>query len=113
MIAFADSPGQDGRLFEPGQVVRHRRYGYRGVIVERDDSCQADQAWYETNQTQPDRKQPWYHVLVSESTTCTYAAAENLAADESGMPISHPLLDYFFDAFVDGHYVRNDRPWPP
>jgi len=112
MIALAETSNVGRHRFEPGQLVRHRRYGYRGVVVERDESCQADEAWYQKNQTQPDRNQPWYHVLVSDSSSCTYAAAENLIADESGLPISHPLLAYFFDAFEDGRYIRNEQPWP-
>ena len=99
-------------LFEPGQIVRHRRYGYRGVIVARDARCQADEAWYSKNQTQPDREQPWYHVFVDASSGCTYAAAENLVADNSARPISHPLLAHFFSGYKDGRYVRNSRPWP-
>ena len=111
MITLSQTTNQ-GPVFEPGDLVQHRRYGYRGVVVQRDESCQADDAWYQKNNTQPDRDQPWYHVLVSDSSTCTYAASENLQADFSGQPISHPLLDYFFAAFEDGRYVRNDQPWP-
>ena len=99
-------------VFEPGQLVRHRCYGYRGVVVDRDEACEADDDWYSKNQTQPDRNQHWYHVLVHGSSTCTYAAAENLVADLSELPIEHPLLRYFFSDFQSGVYVRNDEPWP-
>lgn len=111
MIALnrsADGP----TLFQPGQLVYHIRYRYRGVVVEFDESCRADENWYQGNQTQPDRSQPWYHVLVDQSATCTYVAAENLIVDDSGRPVSHPLLPRFFSDFVDGQYVRNDEPWP-
>jgi heat shock protein HspQ len=99
-------------VFEPGQLVRHRRYGYRGVVVDRNEVCEADDEWYSKNQTQPDRDQPWYHVLVDGSSTCTYAASENLVADSSGLPIEHPLLRHFFSEFKNGIYIRNDDPWP-
>ena len=112
MIALNQPDSTERPRFNPGQLVVHRRYGYRGVVVERDERCLADDAWYQKNQTQPDRDQPWYHVLVSDSTRCTYAASENLLADDSGLPITHPLLEYFFSAFVDGRYVRNQTPWP-
>jgi len=102
----------DQPLFAPGELIRHRRYGYRGVIVEADPSCRADDQWYQKNQTQPDRDQPWYHVLVDSSSSCTYAAEENLESDASGLPIAHPLLPHFFTAFQDGHYIRNDIRWP-
>lgn len=98
--------------FPPGQLVKHRRYGYRGVVVACDASCQADEAWYQRNQTQPDRNQPWYHVLVDGSSATTYAAGENLLPDDLGLPIRHPLLDHFFSKFEAGRYVRNEREWP-
>ena len=105
--AFPDSP-----LFEVGQLVQHVRYGYRGVIVSRDLTCQADANWYWKNNTQPNRYQPWYHVLVDGSSTCTYAAETSLAADSGTEPILHPLVKLFFANFVAGRYVRNDREWP-
>ena len=110
MIAIRHQPpepaGEPADL-QPGQLVRHRRYGYRGVIVERDAQCQADEAWYCNNQTQPARDQPWYHVLVHESNACTYAAAENLVSDTSQLPIAPPLVARFFSAWQAGSYVRN------
>jgi heat shock protein HspQ len=97
--------------FEAGQMVRHLRYGYRGVVVAFDTECRAPQSWYESNRTQPLRQQPWYHVLVHGSSTATYAAQDSLEADDSVEPIRHPLLEIFFDAFDDGHYIRNQRAW--
>ena len=49
MIDFAAKQPQ----FAIGQVVQHLRYGYRGVIVAYDQTCQADESWYQRNQTQP------------------------------------------------------------
>ena len=101
-----------GAQFEPGQLVRHRRYGYRGVVVSVDGRCRADPTWYMSNRTQPDRAQPWYHVLVDGSDSSTYAAEENLAEDTSGQPVEHALLPVFFSGREEGRYVRNDEPWP-
>lgn len=98
--------------FEPGQLVRHRRYGYRGVVVSCDLTCQADEAWYQKNMTQPDPNQPWYHVLVHDSTSTTYVAQINLKADSLGEPIDHPLVEHLFTEFWDGRYMRNDKSWP-
>ena len=98
--------------FRLGELVRHRRYGYRGVVVECDTSCQADEHWYQSNQTQPERDQGWYHVLVHGTGSCTYAAASSLERDTSGEPVHHPLVDLFFDGFVGGRHLRNKRPWP-
>ncbi len=110
---LGDPPSaDDGPQFVIGQVVRHRRYGYRGVIVDFDMVCQANEAWYQKNQTQPARNQPWYHVLVADSDNATYAAETSLIEDNSQAPIRHPLLHTFFDDFVNGQYLRNDTAWP-
>lgn len=97
--------------FAPGQLVRHRRYGYRGVVVDYDLACRAPDEWYLANRTQPDRGQPWYHVLVHGSTGATYAAEENLRPDYSFEPVVHPLLSRYFDGFEEGGYRRNEQPW--
>jgi len=99
-------------LFRAGDLVRHRRYGYRGVIVAADLSCQAPEIWYRGNRTHPPREQPWYHVLVHGTTTITYAAQTSLKADESGNPVRHPLMPHYFGELDEGKYERNDRPWP-
>ncbi len=64
--ARGDDPPRAAASFQPGDLVHHKRYGYRGVVVAVDPNCRADDAWYQANQTQPDRDQPWYHVFVHE-----------------------------------------------
>jgi heat shock protein HspQ len=108
MIAPVSSDPQ----FQPGQLVRHKRYGYRGVVVDFDAVCEASDEWYRSNQTQPDRNQPWYHVLVHGAAITTYAAQTSLEEDPSGLPVEHPLVDQFFSEFTGERYVRNERPWP-
>ena len=98
--------------FGIGELVRHRRYGYRGVVVSLDRTCQADEAWYEKNQTRPNRNQAWYSVLVHGSEQVTYAAENSLTSDGTNDPVDHPLFREFFTIFEDGSYRRNERPWP-
>ena len=98
--------------FGPGELVHHRRYGYRGVVVSADAGCRADPQWYMSNKTQPDRNQAWYHVLVHAATHVTYVAQSNLEPDSDRSPVDHPFVKHFFESFADGFYVRNERPWP-
>lgn len=92
--------------FDLGQLIRHRHYGYRGVVVACDPTCKAGDAWYYSNKTQPSREQPWYHVLVHDSGgISTYVAQSNLQPDDSGEPVNHPRLTTYFSGFEDGHYV--------
>ena len=115
MIAIPPSKKKTPRrapVFVPGDLVKHRRYGYRGVVVDSDSKCRASDVWYQSNQTQPDKNQPWYHVLVDGSETVTYPAESSLVADDGGQPIVHPLVAEYFDGFEDGRHLRNDLPWP-
>lgn len=98
-------------VFEPGDLVRHRRYGYRGVVVALTPEFAGSESWYQKNQTQPEKNQPWYHVLVDGGYQTTYAAQSSLLPDDVATPITHPLLDMFFDGFEDGRYLRNAMPW--
>jgi len=108
MIAFTTPRPR----FRVGQIVRHRRYGYRGIVVAVDRTCRAPDSWYQSNRTQPDRNQPWYHVLVDGSANVTYAAQASLEADPDPDPVEHPLVEQFFDITAEGQYQRNDRVWP-
>lgn len=98
--------------FRPGELVRHVRYGYRGVVVSYDPECMADERWYKSNLHQPERNQPWYHVLIDSAHQVTYAAETSLAEDETQEPIDHPLVPLFFRGFENGRHLRNKRPWP-
>lgn len=93
--------------FQIGDVIHHKRYDYRGAIFQRDLTCQADAGWYQSNQTQPDRNQPWYHVMVDGSEHTTYVAEEHLELDQAGKPVNHPMLEKVFITFFEGRYYKD------
>ena len=99
--------------FNVGELVEHRRYPYRGVVAACDDLCHADDSWYLSNRTQPDRGQPWYHVLVHGSSHTTYVAEENLQEDTGGEQVLNPLTKRFFLHFTrNGYQARPDTHFP-
>ncbi len=102
----AEKPSSHEFIFEVGQVVSHLRYAYRGVIFDRNTNCRATQSWYEHNQSQPDRDQPWYHLLVDGQAHTTYVAQSNLEADQSSEAVEHPMLDQFFNSYHNHHYYK-------
>ncbi len=110
-LAGLETPA-DPPAFRPGQLVRHRRYNYRGVVVDYDITCTADLDWYYSNQSQPDRNQPWYRVLVDGGNQITYAAQTSLRPDHAKAEVKHPLVAAFFSQFEGESYARNERPWP-
>jgi len=100
-------------LFLEGDLVEHIRYGYLGVIVSANKLFKGDEMWYQTNNTQPPKDQPWYHILVHNSEAVTYAAQSNLIRSRTETPINHALIKIFFEAFVptEHRYIRNNTPW--
>jgi heat shock protein HspQ len=92
--------------FSVGQLVHHRLFDYRGVIVDVDPRFQGTEEWYQqVAKSRPPRDKPWYHVLVHESGINTYVAERNLEQDDSKAPINHPAVGQFFSEFRDGVYV--------
>ena len=96
--------------FDVGDLIHHRLFDYRGVIIDVDPNFQASEEWYETvARSRPPKDKPWYHVLVDGATHTTYVAERNLEPDERESPIEHPMLEQFFSRFENGRYVRNDQ----
>ena len=94
--------------FTMGQVVHHKLFDYRGVVIDIDPIFSLSEEWYEqVARSRPPKDAPWYRVLVGGASHETYVAERNLEGDDSGAPIEHPLLAAFFDSFEDGHYVRS------
>jgi len=92
--------------FWPGQLIHHRLFDYRGVVIDVDPQFQESDEWYEeVAQSRPPKDQPWYHVLVHEAEDMTYVAERNIEADETGRPVVHRLVPLIFSAFENGSYV--------
>jgi len=92
--------------FGVGDCVSHRRFGYRGVVVDVDPVFDLTDDWYDTMaKSRPPKDRPWYHVLVHDADHMTYVAERNLEADDSREPIRHPMLEEFLRDF-DGERYR-------
>ena len=93
-----------------GQLIHHRLFDYRGVIIDVDPQFMLTEEWYEqVAKSRPSKDQPWYRVLVHNAIHETYVAESNLEADSEDEPISHPETSSYFDAFVDGRYLMNKQ----
>ena len=92
--------------FSIGQLIHHKMFDYRGVIVDVDEVFKGSEEWYAiVARSRPPKDQPWYHVLVDGSSDRTYVAERNLEPDESGEPINHPEIFDFFSDLVEGSYL--------
>lgn len=92
--------------FGVGVCVHHKRFGYRGVVIDVDPVFDGTDEWYDkVAKSRPPKDSPWYHVLVHDSDHMTYVAERNLSADDSHQPIRHPMLDEYLQEF-DGERYR-------
>ena len=97
--------------FGIGQIVYHRKHPFRGVIFDVDPIFYNSEEWLNSipEGDRPSRDQPYYHLFAenSETSYIAYVSEQNLLLDESGQPVSHPQVGYFFfDEIENGHYTR-------
>ena len=87
--------------FSIGDVVRHRFYPFRGVIVDVDPEFANTEEWWQSipEDVRPRKDQPYYHLLAENdhTTYVAYVSEQNLVVDESGEPCRHPQLDVLFE----------------
>ena len=90
--------------------MHHRLFDYRGVVVDVDPQFMLSEEWYETAAvSRPPKDEPWYRVLVHNATHDTYVAERNLESDQTGEPVSNPLVDVQFAAFRNGRHITSAR----
>jgi len=103
---MADADPNASADFSVGELIHHKRFEYRGVVVDVDPTFQLSDDWYDqVARSRPPKDAPWYHVLVDGSDQMTYVAQRNLERDASAEPIRHPLLERYFEGFDGGRYV--------
>ncbi len=111
-LAVAQPPTRTAK-FAIGQVVKHRLYPFRGVIFDVDPVFSNTEEWLASipEEVRPRRDQPFYHLLAenSQTTYVAYVSEQNLLADETGKPVSHPQVPHFFKELKRGQYVSRDR----
>ena len=96
-------------IFNIGDVVKHRLYKFRGVIVDIDPEFSNSEEWYQSipEETRPKKDQPFYHLLAENSETfySAYVSQQNLIIDGDNGPVDHPDLDQMFSGIKKGKYL--------
>lgn len=99
--------------FAIGQLVRHRNFPIRGVVIDVDAEFGHGEAWWSAipEDERPERDQPFYRVLAEglEDDQAAYVSEQNLLADASGEPIRNAEADRVFAGFKDGRYRVRPR----
>jgi heat shock protein HspQ len=95
--------------FAIGQVVRHRVYPFRGVIVDVDSEFNNSEEWWQSipEEIRPRKDQPYYHLLAENEETAyvAYVSEQNLLIDDSGKPVNHPEVGQVFGEFLGDSYA--------
>ena len=65
-----------------GQLIQHKLFDYRGIILGVDLEFKSTDEWYEAvAKSRPPKNEPWYHVLVHQKGHQTNDAEQNLQPD--------------------------------
>ena len=94
--------------FGIGQVVRHRKYPFRGIIYDVDPVFANTDEWWLAipEEVRPRKDQPFYHLFAENADTeyVAYVSEQNLLPDTSGDPVRHPQVEEMFTRAEDGGY---------
>ncbi|WND02438.1 heat shock protein HspQ [Temperatibacter marinus] len=98
----------DKALFSIGQIVKHRLFDFRGVIVDVDPEFDNTEEWWLSipEEIRPVKEQPFYHLLAEneDSSYEAYVSQQNLLADTTDEPIYHPEVSTLFGVLEQGKY---------
>lgn len=99
--------------FAIGQVVRHRRYPFRGLIFDIDPEFANTEEWWLSipEEVRPRKDQPYYHLYAenAEATYIAYVSEQNLVLEEAPEPLRHPAIAEQFVADDNGVYRARHR----
>jgi heat shock protein HspQ len=94
--------------FRIGQIVKHRKFPFRGVIFDVDPVFANTEDWWQAipADTRPSKDQPFYHLLAENAETeyIAYVSEQNLVPDDSGAPLRHPQVREMFEQTPEGEY---------
>ena len=94
--------------FGIGQVVKHRKYPFRGIIYDVDPVFSNTDEWWQSipEEVRPHKDQPFYHLFAENAETeyVAYVSEQNLLPDTSGDPVRHPQVGEIFVRAKDGAY---------
>ncbi len=95
--------------FAIGEIVKHRKYPFRGIIYDVDPEFANTEEWWQAipEEVRPRKDQPFYHLFAENAETeyVAYVSEQNLLPDTSGDPVRHPQVDEMFERDPDGAYL--------
>jgi heat shock protein HspQ len=94
--------------FNIGDLVIHKRMRYRAIVVDVDPVFQASGVYNpQAVSRQFATRNPWYRLLVDESSQMTYVEECLLIADPNIYPINNPKITHYLKQYEGGYYSSN------
>lgn len=97
-----------------GDVVKHRKYPFRGVVFDVDPVFSNAEEWWLSipADVRPSKDQPFYHLLAENAETeyIAYVSEQNLLPDHDGEPCRHPRIAELFRRDQSGAYKIKSQP---
>jgi heat shock protein HspQ len=94
--------------FQLGDVVKHRKFPFRGVVFDIDPVFNNTEEWLLSipEEVRPHKDQPFYHLFAENAETeyVAYVSEQNLLPDTSGVPIRHSQVPEMFEKDDGGRY---------
>lgn len=103
--------------FKIGQVACHKLYAFRGVVFDVDPEFTDSEVSHETThekihliEGRQRKDQPFYYLFAGNDQTpyVAYVSEQNLLADMSDEPVTHPQIDDIFERDANGCYRRRN-----
>ena len=83
-------------MFNIGDLVVHKRHGYRAVVVDVDPLFQASGRYNpQASKREFSKRNPWYRLLVDGCSQMTYVEECLLRLDFNHQFIDNPNVDHF------------------
>lgn len=92
--------------FNVGDMVKHKRQNYRAIVVDIDPIFQAS-GRYNPQACKRDfsQRNPWYRLLIDNSTQSTYVEECLLEADSNQSEINNPAVSQYL-VYQQGQYHK-------
>jgi heat shock protein HspQ len=96
--------------FNIGDLVIHKRIRYRAIVVDVDPLFQASGTYNpQASKREFATRNPWYRLLVDDSSQMTYVEENMLIADPSPHPINNPHLRNYLNEKEGGYQSANAK----
>lgn len=96
--------------FNIGDLVKHKRIRYRAIIIDIDPLFQPSGVYNpQADKHEFATRNPWYRLLVDDSSQMTYVEENLLIPDSNQDDINNPHLHQYLTEEEGGYYIAHAK----